>query len=99
MQTAALCGASAPPSTPFNLSCPRVVLTLARLASAQDCTARVWDTRTGRQIAFIMTDAALQTVCFAGESCPDILVVGDVAGHMHFLDFPPELHAANAPTF
>lgn len=36
---------------------------------------------------------AAQTVCFAGDTCPDILVVGDVAGHMHFLDFPPELHA------
>jgi len=65
----------------------------------QDCSARVWDTRTGRQIAFVVTDTGLRTVCFAGAPCPDVLVLGDVAGHIHFLDFPPELHAANAPTY
>lgn len=57
---------------------------------------RVWDTRTGQQIAFVVTDAALRTVCFAGPDHPEIIVLGDVAGHMHFLDFPVQLHAASA---
>lgn len=74
----------------------------------QDCTVRVFDCATGRQVAFFMADAALSAVAFAGgdagaskggPALADILVVGDMNGNCHFLDFPTELHPCNAPSY
>lgn len=68
----------------------------------QDCTVRVWHCWSpvaGDQAAFFMADAAITSCCFvggsqiagAGAACAHVLVVGDVGGNVHFLDFPQEL--------
>ncbi len=67
----------------------------------QDCAARVWDARSGRELAFFVADAALTSCCFAGGGgggagpdaggLVDIMVVVDAGGAAHFLDLPLEL--------
>ncbi|EFJ52985.1 hypothetical protein VOLCADRAFT_115581 [Volvox carteri f. nagariensis] len=61
------------------------------LTAGQDCTVRLWRSEDGRQQAFFMGDAAITTACFAGHPKPDIVVAGDAAGTVHFLDFAEEL--------
>ncbi|GLI67543.1 hypothetical protein VaNZ11_011767 [Volvox africanus] len=61
------------------------------LTAGQDCTLRLWRIEDCRQQAFFMGDAAITAACFAGNSVPDIVVAGDSAGTVHFLDFAEEL--------
>ncbi|GFR44231.1 hypothetical protein Agub_g5422 [Astrephomene gubernaculifera] len=61
------------------------------LTAAQDCTLRLWRAADGHQQAFFMGDAALTAACFAGHPFSDIVVAGDAAGAVHFLDFAEEL--------
>jgi WD40 repeat protein len=79
-----------------------------------DCTLRIWAVGNGaggRQVAFFMADAALSSVAWAGAAldarggtapgqvAADMVVAGDANGTLHFLDFPAELHPANAPNY
>ncbi|KAG2488814.1 hypothetical protein HYH03_012613 [Edaphochlamys debaryana] len=61
------------------------------LTGSSDCTARLWRGSDGRQQAFFMADAAITAATFAGNPATDIVVVGDAAGGVHFLDFAEEL--------
>ncbi|KXZ46882.1 hypothetical protein GPECTOR_39g376 [Gonium pectorale] len=58
-----------------------------------DCTLRLWRAADGRQTAFFMADAAITAACFAGHPVADIVVAGDAAGAVHFLDWSEELQA------
>ncbi|GIM13509.1 hypothetical protein Vretimale_16605 [Volvox reticuliferus] len=61
------------------------------LTAGQDCTLRLWRSEDCRQQAFFMGDAAITAACFAGNPVSDIVVAGDSAGTVHFLDFAEEL--------
>jgi hypothetical protein len=69
----------------------------SRCVVLQDCTVRLWESRSGRQVAFFVADAPMTGCCFAGGGAPggvaaDILVAGDAGGAVHFLDLHPNLH-------
>eukprot|EP00198_Chlamydomonas_reinhardtii_P009934 XP_001699271.1 predicted protein [Chlamydomonas reinhardtii] len=61
------------------------------LTAGADCTARLWRAEDGRQQAFFMADSAITAACFAGAPVADIVVAGDSAGAVHFLDWAEEL--------
>ncbi|KAG2433079.1 hypothetical protein HYH02_012783 [Chlamydomonas schloesseri] len=61
------------------------------LTGGADCTVRLWRAEDGRQQAFFMADSAITAACFAGCPVADIVVAGDSAGAVHFLDWAEEL--------
>jgi hypothetical protein len=88
------------------LACTQhVALHLGMCVWPQDCTARVWEARSGRQVAFFVADAPLTCAAFAGGAgaggsvacAADILAAGDAGGAVHFLDLPAELQPDGGP--